>query len=194
MKFTTTASAPDPTPQGAQFKAPWEMTKAWLRFAAAATVAVLALMLGIVAGVAFGAPEALAAGLVVAAFPALVAALLWHFTCRTQRMIYRDNEHRPIITDGPTVVFVRDRVQTPQGHVDKDPIPVDVGLPPQEAARALRWMRDNGKTSRRDVTAGAGISQSAWAKLNRALQDFGILDGGRLTDEVDYLLAQLDDL
>jgi hypothetical protein len=54
-------------------------------------------------------------------------------------------------------------------------------------------MRDHGKISRREVVAGAGISQGAWAKLNEALHRLGIIDGGRLTDEVDYLLAQLDD-
>jgi hypothetical protein len=85
-------------------------------------------------------------------------------------------------------------VQTPKGAVDKDPVPVDVGLPPAEARRVLRWMKETGKTSRRDVVAGAGVSQGAWAKLNRALQDFGILDNGKLTDEIDYLLAQLEDL
>jgi hypothetical protein len=73
-------------------------------------------------------------------------------------------------------------------------MPVDVGLPPAEARRVLRWMKETGKTSRRDVTEGAGISQGAWAKLKNALQDFGILEGGKLTDEIDYLLAQLDDL
>jgi hypothetical protein len=192
VKFTASA-VPDATQQGAQFDAPWKMTKAWLRFSFFVVLSVTALAVGVLAAVLFGSWAPALAGLVLALPLALVAFLLWVFTVRTQRMIYRD-DRRPIITDGPTVVFVRDRVQTRQGHVEKDAVPVDVGLPPAEAARALRWMKDSGKTSRRDVTAGAGISQSAWAKLNRALQDFGILDNGRLTDEVDYLLAQLDDL
>ena len=192
MRFTATQANPEPTQQGAQFDAPWHMTKAWLRFSAFVTLAVVTALVGIVAGVVFRAWEPALAGVVLALPAVLVAWLLWVFTIRTQRMIYRDE--RGYITDGPTVVFVRDRVQTPKGHVDKDAVPVDVGLPPSEAARALRWMREHGKTSRREVTAGAGISQTAWAKLHRALQDFGILDGNRLTEELDYLLAQLDDL
>jgi hypothetical protein len=194
MKFTaTTVTQPDPTQQGAQFDAPWRMTKAWLRFSLFVVRSVTALGGGVLAAVLVGSWVPALAGLVLALPLALVAFLLWVFTVRTQNMIYRD-DRRPIITDGPTVVFVRDRIETRKGHIEKDAIPVDVGLPPGEAARALRWMKQAGKTSRREVTAGAGISQSAWAKLNKALIDFGILDNGRLTDEVDYLLAQLDDL
>ncbi len=192
MKFTASA-VPDATQQGAQIKTPWELTKEEFRLAALIgvdiTLASSGVVLAVVAGTSL--PVAIVAPLVVA-----FSFLIWRFQRRlhrTERAIYRD-DRRSIITDGPTVVFVRDRVQTRQGHVEKDAVPVDVGLPPAEAARALRWMKVSGKTSRREVVAGAGISQSAWAKLNRALQDFGIMDNGRLTDEVDYLLAQLDDL
>lgn len=193
--FNKTDQQTQATPQGAQFDAPWHMTKTWLRFAQFVTAAVTSAVVGIVAGVWFSAVEPAVAGVVVALPLGLVAWLLWRYNRKTERMIYPDSQQsRPIVTDGPTVVFVRDRVKTPQGNVDKDAVPVDVGLPPAEARRVLRWMKDTGKTSRRDVTAGAGISQSAWAKLNHALQDFGILDGNKLTDEVDYLLAQLDEL
>lgn len=194
MKPFQSASAEATTQQGAQFDAPWRMTVAWLRFSLFVVLSVTALAGGMVAAVLFGVWAPALAGLVLALPLALVAFLLWVFTVRTQRMIYRD-DRQPIITGGPTVVFVRDRIQTGKGgHVEKDAQPVDIGLPPHEAARALRWMKANGKTSRASVTAGAGISQGAWRKLNKALQDFGILDGSRLTDEVDYLLAQLDDL
>jgi len=191
MKFTT--AQPDATPAGARLETPWGMTKQVLRVVWFGTLAVLALVVGAVAAVAFRAWQPLAVGLIMAGPFAFVAWLLWQYVKRTERMIY-PLDNRPTITDGPTVVFVRDRVKTTGGHIEKDAEPIDIGLPPQEAARALRWMKANGKTSRREVVAGAGISQSAWAKLNRALQDFGILDGGKLTDEVDYLLAQLDDI
>jgi hypothetical protein len=191
MKSTTTQ--PDATPAGARLETPWGMTKQVLRVVWFGTLAVLALVVGTVAAVVFRVWQPLAVGLIMAGPFAFVAWLLWQYVKRTERMIY-PLDNRPTITDGPTVVFVRDRVKTNGGHIEKDAEPIDIGLPPQEAARALRWMKESGKTSRREVTAGAGISQSAWAKLNRALQDFGILDSGRLTDEVDYLLAQLDDI
>ena len=192
MKFTATTPT-DSTPAGARLETPWGMTKQVLRVVWFGVLAVLTLIVGTVAAVAFRAWEPLAAGLIVAGPLAFVAWLLWRYVKRTERMIY-PLDSRPVIKDGPTVVFVRDRVKTSGGHIEKDAEPVDIGLPPAEAVRALRWMKESGKTSRRDVTAGAGISQSAWAKLNRALQDFGILDGGKLTDEVDYLLAQLDEI
>jgi hypothetical protein len=40
----------------------------------------------------------------------------------------------------------------------------------------------------------SSLLKSYGGKTSKALIDFGILDNGRLTDEVDYLLAQLDDL
>lgn len=193
MKHYSAGATPDSTPQGARLETPWGMTKQVLRVVWFGTLAVLCLAVGVVLAVAIRRPEPIAAGAVLAVPFAFVAWLLWQYVKRTERMIYPD-ERSYTMPDGPTVVFVRDRVQTPQGHVEKDAQPVDIGLPPAEAARALRWMKENGKTSRSAVTAGAGISQGAWAKLNRALQDFGIIDGGKLTDEIDYLLAQLDRL
>lgn len=188
-------SQPDPTtPAGARLETPWGMTVEVLRVALFILIAVAMLVVGAVFAVLSGRLEALAIGLVMACGPAFVAVVLWRYVRRTERMVYPDSQQKRIVADGPTVVFVRDRVQTPKGAVDKDPVPVDVGLPPAEARRVLRWMKETGKTSRREVVAGAGISQGAWAKLKNALQDFGILDNGRLTDEVDYLLAQLDDL
>ncbi len=182
------------TQQGAQVRTPWELTKEEFRLAViiAADLAIMA------AGVALAiVATTIIPALIVAPPVAVVSWLAWRFQRRlhrTEQAIYRDGQQRPVITDGPTVVFVRDRVKTGSGHVEKDAVPVDVGLPPQDAARVLRWMKQNGETSRRKVCDGTGISQSAWAKLKNALQDFGILDAGRLTDEVDYLLAQLDDL
>jgi hypothetical protein len=165
-----------------------------MMFAGLAMIPVLALVLGIVAAARFKTLVPLVAGVIIALPFGVAAALMFYFTLRSTLMIYPTQPKQPKITNGPTVVFVRDQVKTPKGYVEKDPVPVDVGLPPAEARRVLRWMKETGKTSRREVVAGAGISQGAWAKLKNALQDFGILDNGRLTDEVDYLLAQLDDL
>ncbi len=191
--MNTATTPPDSTPAGARLETPWGMTKQVLRVVALGGLAVLALGAGIVLAVVARAWEPLAAGVGLAIPPAFIAWLLWQYVKRTERMIYPDGKPGKI-TGGSTVVFVRDQVKTPRGYVEKDAVPVDVGLPPAEAARALRWMKDNGKTSRREVTAGAGISQGAWKKLDDALHRFGIIDAGRLTDEVDYLLAQLDDL
>jgi len=190
--FTQPADAS--TPAGARLETPWGMTVLMLRVALFVLIAVLAVVVGVAFAVLAGRAEPVLIGLVMASVPAFVAAVLARNVRRTDRMVYPNSQARPVIADGPTVVFVRDRVQTPKGAVEKDAVPVDVGLPPAEARRVLRWMKETGKTSRRDVVAGAGVSQGAWAKLNRALQDFGILEGGKLTDEIDYLLAQLDDL
>lgn len=192
MKLTGNGTN-ETTPLGARIETPWAMTKQVLRVIWFCALSILALVASVAVAVVTRTPEVIAAGVAVAAVPATVAWLLWQYVKRTEQMIYPRAVERTI-PDGPTVVFVRDRIQTRQGPVEKDAVPVDVGMPPAEAARALRWMRDNGKTSRRDVTAGAGISQGAWTKLNKALLDFGILDAGKLTDEIDYLLAQLDDL
>jgi hypothetical protein len=194
MKQSFTQPADTSTPAGARLDTPWGMTKEILRVAWFAMLTVVAVVIGIAFAVISGRVEPALIGLLLALPPSFVAWVLWRYVRRTERMVYPDGQARQIITDGPTVVFVRDRVQTPRGAVEKEAIPVDVGLPPAEARRVLRWMKETGKTSRRDVVAGAGVSQGAWAKLNRALQDFGILDNGKLTDEIDYLLAQLDDL
>lgn len=182
------------TPRGADFKSPLYMTGSWMTFAGLAMIPVLALVIGIVAAVKFKTLAPLVAGVIIAVPFGVAAALMFYFTLRSTLMIYPTQPKQPKITDGPTVVFVRDQVKTPKGYVEKDAIPVDIGLPPNEARRVLEWMKANGEVSRRKVCDGTGISQSAWAKLKNALQDFGILDGGKLTDEVDYLLAQLDDL
>lgn len=185
---------PQHTQQGSQVQTPWQLTKEEFRLSALIAADMAMASVGI--GLAIVASTAIPV-LIVAPPVLVVTWLAWRFQRRlhrTEQAIYRDGQPRPTITDGPTVVFVRDRVQTPKGHVEKDAQPIDVGMPPAEAARALRWMKQTGKTSRREVTAGAGISQGAWAKLNDALHRLGIIDGGRLTDEIDYLLAQLDDL
>ncbi len=194
MKQSFTQPADTSTPAGARLETPWGMTVQVLRVALFVLIAVLAVVVGVAFAVLAGRAEPVLIGLVMALVPAFIAVVLARYVRRTERMVYPDGQARSIITDGPTVVLVRDRVQTPRGAVEKEAIPVDVGLPPAEARRVLRWMKETGKTSRRDVVAGAGVSQGAWAKLNRALQDFGILEGGKLTDEIDYLLAQLDDL
>jgi hypothetical protein len=194
MKQSFSQPADTSTPAGARLETPWGMTKEIMRVAWFAMLTVAAVVIGIAFAVISGRVEPALIGLLLAIPPSFVAWVLWRYVRRTERMVYPDGQAHPIIADGPTVVFVRDRVQTPKGAVDKDPMPVDVGLPPAEARRVLRWMKETGKTSRRDVTEGAGISQGAWAKLKNALQDFGILEGGKLTDEIDYLLAQLDDL
>lgn len=180
------------THPGQQFDAPLHMTRAWVRVAGTVTIGIASIALGVAGGVLSGEWLALGAGAVVAVpFLAFGWLMAW-YTRKSERMIYPGEQRRPVIADGPTVVFVRDRVKTQGGYVDKDPEPVDVGLPPREAIRALRWMKANGKTSRAAVTAGAEISQPAWTKLNRALQDFGVLDGKGLTEEVDYLISQLE--
>lgn len=189
MKITQDTPMTQP---GQQFDAPLHMTKAWARVVGLFGVGVLALGVGMAFAILTRELMPFGVGVIVSVpFLAFGWLMAW-YTRRTERMVYPDAPRRPVIADGPTVVFVRDRVKTAGGYVDKDPQPVDVGLPPQEAARALRWMKEHGKTSRATVTAGAGISQGAWTKLNRALQDFGILDGSSLTDEVDNLIAQLE--
>jgi hypothetical protein len=192
--FGKQPATPEYTQQSAQIRVPRDLLFEEARLVLLLTANLILVSAGV--GLAILAQTAIPA--VIVAPPAIVIGLLaWRFQRRlhrTEQSIYREAQSRPIITDGPTVVFVRDRVQTPKGHVEKDAVPVDVGLPPQEARRVLRWMKDTGETSRRKVCDATGISQGAWSKLDKALRQFGILDGNKLTDEVDYLLAQLDEL
>jgi hypothetical protein len=95
---------------------------------------------------------------------------------------------------GPTVIWLRDSVDINGKRTHKDAEPIDIGLEPLQALRALRFMRDTGETSRRKVCDGAGVSQGGWSKLSDALHSFGIIDGtGRLdVDELTDLIAQIE--
>lgn len=186
-----TVEPPPTTQQGQQFKAPGEMTRLWAIVSLMVAAGLLAIVAGIVAAVMID-TAALGPALVVGVPFVAFGLLRAHFTYQTQAQVYPTAPRGPVIVGEPTVVFVRDRVKTPAGYVDKDAAPIDIGLPPRDAVRVLRWMATNGKTSRRTVCDGTGISQGAWGKLDKALKDFGILDGGSLTDEVDYLIKQLE--
>lgn len=189
MKITAEQPVTHP---GQEFDAPWKMTKAWARVVGMVTIGIVSIALGVVGAVLAGDWLPVGVGAVVALpFLAFGALMAW-YTIKSDRMIYPSERRGPVIADGPTVVFVRDRVKTRGGYVDMEAEPIDIGLPPRDAIRAMRWMKQHGKTSRAAVTAGAGISQSAWAKLNKALTDFGILDGRSLTDELDYMIEQIE--
>lgn len=192
MRTTRATAEPVSTQPGQQFDAPLHMTKAWARVVGLFSVAAVALVIGVAFAVMTGEAAAAGAGAVIALPFAAFGWLMAWYTKRTERMVYPAAAKQPVILGEPTVVFVRDRVKTRGGYVDKDPEPVDIGLPPREAVRVLRWMQTQGKTSRRTVCDGTGISQGAWSKLDKALHGFGILDGGGLTDEVDNLIAQLE--
>jgi len=190
MKFTA-ANPPDATPAGARIETIWGMTVAWLRFAAFVALAVLCVVGGVTGAVEFRSWYPLAAGLVLALIPALVAFLLWVFTLRTQSMIYPDG--KPGITGEPVLVFVyKDKVKTPKGWVEKEPETVKVKAKPGAVLEALRWMKATGQTSRNKVCDNTNLSQPGWKSLTDELKRYGVLTSDGLTDEIDHFIAQIE--
>ena len=189
MKFTTTQ--PDATPAGARLETPWGMTKQVLRVVWFGTLAVLALVVGAVAAVAFRAWQPLAVGLIMAGPFAFVAWLLWQYVKRTERMIYPDG--KPGITGEPVLVFVyKDKVKTPKGWVEKEPETVKVKAKPGAVLEALRWMKATGQTSRNKVCDNTSLSQPGWKSLTDELKRYGVLTSDGLTDEIDHFIAQIE--
>jgi len=190
MKLTTTQ--PDATPAGARLETPWGMTKQVLRVVWFGTLAVLALVVGAVAAVAFRAWQPLAVGLIMAGPFAFVAWLLWQYVKRTERMIY-PMDNRPTITNGPTVVVeVTSSIKTPKGDVVKDKHTFDVGAHPSVVLEALRYMKTTGKTSRETVCKDTRLPQKPWRRLMDALIESGGVGEHGPTDEIDKVIAQVE--